>query len=80
MLIARSLKFQLNVISGEKSTLTASSKICMSCYKLYGIKKQLAQAKLGEQSSNPTLDAAGALIATQIDSIKLNFGIHFLES
>ncbi len=52
----------------------------MSCYKLYGIKKQLAQAKLGEQSSNPTLDAAGALIATQIDSIKLNFGIHFLES
>ncbi len=36
----------------------------------------LAQAKLGEQSSNPTLDAAGALIATQIDSIKLNFGFY----
>ncbi len=47
------------MISGEKSTLTASSKICMSCYKLFnGIKKQLAQAKLGEQSSNSTLDAA----------------------
>ncbi len=44
-----------------------------------GIKKQLAQAKLGEQSSNPTLDAAGALIATQIDSIKLNFG-HISET
>ncbi len=45
----------------------------MSCYKLFnGIKKQLARAKLGEQNSNATLDAVGALIATQINSIKLN--------
>ncbi len=45
----------------------------MSCYKIFnGIKKQLAQAKLGEQNSNAILDVVGALIATQINSIKLN--------
>ncbi len=55
----------LNVLSGEMSILTASSKICMSCYKLFnGIKKQLAQVKLGEQNSNATLDSVGALIDT----------------
>ncbi len=56
----------------------------MSCYKLFnGIKKQLAQAKLGEQSSNPTLDAAGAAGVDPIasmGSISLNRSDYSLYS
>jgi len=60
------------MISSEVSTLTVSSKVCMSCYKLFnGITKQSAQSELGKKSSNATLEADGALVASQINAIKM---------
>ena len=50
----------LTTISGEISTLTACSKICMSCYKFFNeTTKQLAQAKSGNQISHETQRCQG---------------------